>query len=242
VLDDTNDLGLPILPVRIGRLNSMRLPPFRIQQINYESLMYGPRGARSGMVLTAALHALAADRKPLPDPLPEPPPTPGESTSNSSGANGIFISYRRGNDSYCAGRLYDHLVHHFGDDRVFMDVDSIDLGVDFTEVIDRKLSQCAVMLVVMGATWATVTGSDGRPRLENPNDFVRLEVQTALARNEVRVIPIYFEGAAPPVESQLPDTLSALAQRNGINISHEGFSSDFGRLLKSIQRVVSPDT
>jgi hypothetical protein len=237
-----NDLGLPVLPVQIGPLNPMRLIPFRIQMIDYREMLRGPRGPHSGMVLIAAVQALASRRKPLPDPLPPPPPIPGRSTSDSISATGIFISYRRGNDSYCAGRLYDHLRHHFGDDRVFMDVDSIDLGVDFTQVIDRKLSQCAVMLVVIGATWATVTGPEGQPRLQNPRDFVRLEVETALARDEVRVIPIYVEGAAPPVESQLPDALSALALRNGINISHEGFSSDFGRLLKSIQRVISPTT
>jgi PknH-like extracellular domain/TIR domain len=167
---------------------------------------------------------------------PAPVGTDTRSSRPVSG-RGIFISYRRGNENFVAGRLYDNLKARFGPDTVFMDVDSIDLGVDFTKVLDQKLSQCSVVLVIIGRDWTSVAGADGRRRLENPGDFVRIEVEKALARDDVRVIPIYVDGASPPDESALPGPLAALARRNGIKISHEAFSSDFGRLVKILKRA-----
>ena len=171
----------------------------------------------------------------------------GKSTAASStprmsrSGRGIFISYRRGNENFFARLLYDNLQNRFGRDQVFVDVDSIDLGVDFAEVIDQQLSQCSVMLVVIGKDWTSVAGSDGRPRLEDPNDFVRIEIEKALSRDDVRVIPIYVDGASPPRASELPAPLAALSRRNGLTVSHEAFNSDFGRLLKTLERVISHD-
>jgi hypothetical protein len=160
-----------------------------------------------------------------------------------SSGRGIFISYRRGNENFFARLLCSNLRNHFGRDQVFVDVDSVDLGADFAEVIDQQLSQCSVMLVIIGKSWTSVSDSDGRPRLEDPNDFVRIEVEKALSRDDVRVIPIYVDGASRPRALELPAPLAALSRRNGLAISHEAFDSDVGRLLKTLERVIptTPD-
>jgi hypothetical protein len=93
-------------------------------------------------------------------------------------SGGIFISYRRQETSHLAGRLYDRLANRFGDDQVFMDVDTIELGVDFAQVINEAVSTCAVLLAVIGPHWLTATGEDGSRRLDDPDDIVRLEVAT----------------------------------------------------------------
>jgi TIR domain len=116
-------------------------------------------------------------------------------------SGGIFISYRRQDTSDVAGRLYDRLADRFGEARVFMDVDTIELGVDFAEVITSAVGTCEVLLAVIGPNWVTATGKDGR-RLEDPDDIVRLEVEAALAR-EVRVIPVLVGGAVMPQRGEL---------------------------------------
>jgi DivIVA domain-containing protein len=154
-------------------------------------------------------------------------------------ANGVFISYRRDDERSFAGRLYDRLSSHFPHDQIFMDVDSLELGFDFEEAIDRWLARCSVMLVVIGEKWLNCAGSDGQRRLENPDDFVRLEVEAALAREGVRVIPVLVDGASAPSSLNLPDSMASLGRRNGINMSHEGFGADFGRLLKTLETAVT---
>jgi dipeptidyl aminopeptidase/acylaminoacyl peptidase len=152
-------------------------------------------------------------------------------------SGGIFISYRRQETSHLAGRLYDRLANRFGDDQVFMDVDTIELGVDFAEVITRAVSTCTVLLAVIGPHWLTATGEDGGRRLDDPDDIVRLEVGAALERG-VRVIPILVEGAAMPRRHQLPDSLAPLARRNALAVRHESFRYDVERLVTTIERVV----
>ena len=92
----------------------------------------------------------------------------------------VFISYRREETAYPAGWLYDRLAQHFGAAQIFKDVDSIPLGDDFVEVIDRAVGSCDVLLALIGAQWLTITDVHGR-RLDDPNDFVRLEIEAALA-------------------------------------------------------------
>ena len=152
--------------------------------------------------------------------------------------SGIFISYRRDDERSFAGRLYDRLSTRFGDHRIFMDVDSIELGLDFTDVIEDRLEQSSVVLVVMGRQWLECSDADGR-RLDNPDDFVRLEVETALARRDVRVIPILVDEAAVPKSSDLPLSMRKLVRRSAIRMSHEGFGADFGRLLNALESVMS---
>jgi hypothetical protein len=135
-----------------------------------------------------------------------------------------------------AGRLYDRLAGQFGDDQVFMDVDTIALGVDFAEVITQAVSTCEVLLAVIGPRWLTTTDEDGQRRLDDPDDIVRLEIAAALER-DIRVIPILVEGAAMPRRSQLPDSLVKLARRNALIVRHESFRFDADRLLNTIEQI-----
>jgi uncharacterized membrane protein YeaQ/YmgE (transglycosylase-associated protein family) len=155
-----------------------------------------------------------------------------------AGEPGVFISYRRQDVPDLAGRLYDRLARHFGDDRVFMDVDSIEPGLDFGEVIRRGVASCAVMLVIIGDKWLTAADAQGRPRLDNSDDYIRLEIEAALSRN-IRVIPVLVGGVLMPRSQELPDSLSQLARRNALEISHVRFSSDAARLIAVIENVLT---
>jgi hypothetical protein len=150
----------------------------------------------------------------------------------------VFVSYRRNDTPHLAGRLYDRLGEHFGQERVFMDVDSIEPGLDFGEVINAALTSCAVMLVLIGDQWLTAADARGRRRLDNPDDYVRLELEAALARN-IRVIPMLVEGAVMPDSQELPDALKGLARRNALEISHSRFTADADRLVNTIERVLA---
>jgi len=138
-----------------------------------------------------------------------------DSTAPSSGR--VFISYRREETAYPAGWLFDRLADRFGRGQIFKDVDSIQLGDDFVEVIHSAVASCDVLLALIGEQWLTITDEQGRRRLDDPNDFVRLELEAALTRN-VRVIPILIAGArmprpsasAPPVSSATSTTIDSL--------------------------------
>jgi hypothetical protein len=150
----------------------------------------------------------------------------------------IFISYRREETAYAAGWLFAQLADHFGDGQVFKDVDSIQLGDDFVEVITRAVGSCDVLLALIGDEWLTVTDEHGRRRLDDPDDFVRLEIEAALTRN-VRVIPILVEGARMPRADELPDSLVRLVRRHALDLSPARFDFDTGRLLKVLDRTLA---
>ena len=109
----------------------------------------------------------------------------------------IFISYRREDAAYPAGWLFDRLAERFGEDQIFKDVDSIDLGDDFVEVIGQAVGATDVLLALIGDRWLTVADGHGSRRLDDAEDFVRIEIEAALTRN-VRIIPILVEGASMP--------------------------------------------
>jgi hypothetical protein len=159
-----------------------------------------------------------------------------ESPAGSTGR--IFISYRRDETAYPAGWLYDRLADHYGDAQVFKDVDSIELGDDFVEVISRAVGSCDVLLALIGDQWLTITDQYGRRRLDNPHDFVRLEIEAALARN-VRVIPILVDGARMPAAEELPDSLDRLVRRQALELSPVRFDSDTSRLLKVLDTTLA---
>lgn len=149
----------------------------------------------------------------------------------------IFISYRRKGDSAgFAARLADRLVAHFGADQCFRDIEDIDSGVDFVHAIQEAVHSCRTMIVVIGTDWATMSDAQGRRRLENPRDFVRLEVETALER-DVRVIPVLVSGAKMPSETELPEPLKPLSRRQAHELSDSRWDYDVGRLLASIERL-----
>jgi hypothetical protein len=148
----------------------------------------------------------------------------------------IFISYRRDDSPHAAGRLYEYLAQSFPRDQLFMDVDTIEPGLDFTEVIKDKVAACEVLLAVIGPGWSAARNEDGERRLDDPNDFVRLEIEAALERN-VRVIPVLVDGGRIPKTGELPESLKSLVKRHAIQIAHERFASDASRLIGALQRA-----
>jgi hypothetical protein len=154
-----------------------------------------------------------------------------------TGSGRIFISYRREETSYPAAWLYDRLAERFGGGQVFKDVDSIQLGDDFVEVIQRAVGSCDVLLALIGDQWLTITDQHGRRRLDNPDDFVRLEIEAALTRN-VRVIPILVEGAPMPPPEELPESLTRLVRRQALELSPERFEFDTNRLHKVLETTL----
>jgi hypothetical protein len=154
-------------------------------------------------------------------------------------SGGVFISYRRQESSGLAGRLYDRLAARFGDDQVFMDVDTIALGVDFAEVITQAVSTCQVLLAIIGPRWLDVTDENGRRRLDDARDLVRLEIAAALQRN-IRVIPILVEDAAMPPRQELPDDLAgwqaATPTGSGMSASAPTRTSSWRRSSRSWAR------
>jgi hypothetical protein len=151
----------------------------------------------------------------------------------------IFISYRRGDASYPAAWLFDQLTTRFGSDRVFMDVDSIEPGDDFAEVIADAVGCCAVLLAVIGDRWLAAADESGRRRMDDSGDFLRLEIEAALARG-VRVIPVLVDGARVPRPDQLPASMAALGRRQAVELRPARFSSDLTSLLTVLDRALTP--
>ena len=149
----------------------------------------------------------------------------------------IFVSYRREDSKHAAGRLVDRLERTFAHEQLFMDVDDIGLGLDFSQVIADRVAGCELMLVMIGPNWLTAKGPDGTPRLDDPKDFVRLEIEAALAR-DIRVIPLLVDGAQPPGEADLPPSLAPLAFRQATRLDHESFVADADRLTDALADIV----
>lgn len=150
----------------------------------------------------------------------------------------IFVSYRRADNA--AGYAMDLariLRESFGERHIFRDTRSIPPGVDFGAFIKRMLESCTVMLVVIGRHWASETTEDGRPRLLEPNDWVRLEVATALHTPHVRVIPVLVGGAALPRTDQLPPDLQPLISRNAVVLEDKKWESDVAALITDLEQV-----
>jgi hypothetical protein len=148
--------------------------------------------------------------------------------------SGIFISYRRDDSEGQAGRLFEGLKGRFGQDRVFIDVAGIEPGRDFRRVIDEHVGSCDVLLALIGRNWLHATDKDGRRRLDNPEDFVRLELAAAL-RRDIAVIPVLVQGAAMPSKDELPPDLQALAWRNAVELRHTRWDVDFAQLATTLQ-------
>jgi hypothetical protein len=148
------------------------------------------------------------------------------------------MSYRRDEADYPASWLYDRLVARFGRDQVFKDVDSIDLGDNFAEAISNAVGTCDALLALIGKHWLTVTDEAGNRRLDNPDDFVRLEIEAALKR-KVRVIPILLGNATMPREEQMPASLANLAWRQAMQLSPNRFEIDTERLMPVLDKTLA---
>ena len=149
----------------------------------------------------------------------------------------IFISYRRDDSSGHAGRLRADLVRRYGESQIFLDL-SIEPGVDFVTAIEEAVGSCAVLLAVVGRYWLTVTDEKtSKRRLDNPNDYVRIEIATALQRN-IRVIPLLVNRATMPHDDELPDNLKPLARRNALEITDQRWDYDVGNLEAVLDKIV----
>jgi hypothetical protein len=158
--------------------------------------------------------------------------------SQAINQRGIFISYRREETASYAGRLYDRLTDRFGEGQIFMDVDSILPGVDFTQAIVQAVGSCRVLLAVIGRSWLAAADQKGRRRIDDPQDFVRLEIEAALDRN-ILVIPVLVDGAMMPTPGDLPDSIRKLSRRNALRVNNESFRRDFDWLFEVIQKALS---
>ena len=148
----------------------------------------------------------------------------------------IFISYRRDDAAGYARAVYDELARHFGADRVFIDVDDINAGQAFTDVIEHAVGGSEVLLVLIGKRWRGERDA-GPARIEEPGDLVRCEVASGLAKG-MRVIPLLLDGAAMPTQAQLPDALRPLAGRNALALDNARFAADMQRLVAALREAL----
>ena len=153
----------------------------------------------------------------------------------------IFISYRRDDSEGHAGRLFEDLSARFGKGSVFMDVAGIEPGRDFRRVIEQQVASCGVLLAIIGKNWLNAADANGRRRLDDESDFVRLETANALKR-DIPVIPVLVHDAGMPGADQLPDDLKDLAFRNSVELTHARWSSDVQLLINALMPYVDPPT
>lgn len=151
-------------------------------------------------------------------------------------AGGIFVSYRRDDARQAAGRLADDLADHFGSDHIFRDIEGIELGVDFAQALNQALGTCVVMLVLIGPRWLDITDAQGRRRLDDPRDWIRQEIATALQRG-IRVVPVLIDGTPLPPEDSLPEDLRPLVRRQALDIADSRWRGDLQRLVATLSRV-----
>ena len=158
-------------------------------------------------------------------------------TSNIQATPGsIFICYRREDTADVTGRIYDRLADHFGPEHVFMDVEAIRLGYDFRSEIDQRIKVCSIVIVVIGDKWLAQV--DGKRRIDDENDRVRIEIEAAL-RREIPIIPVLARGASHPTKTMLPASLEELAYRHGTSIRHEHFGGDVDSLISKMDKLLA---
>jgi hypothetical protein len=201
-------------------------------------------GIGGGFASTALLAFTIDPRKPSRPKTAPKKAVPASSTSDNPNQEKpptirLFLSYRRADSAEITGRIYDRLVSHFGRENVFKDVDSIPLGVDFRQYLNEQVSRCNTLVTVIGPTWISAAYENGVRRLDDPGDFVRIEIASALQRN-ISVIPILVRNAEMPKEHELPPDLKALAFRNASMARNDpDFHNDLDRVIKSMERSLS---
>jgi TIR domain len=152
-------------------------------------------------------------------------------------AGKIFINYRRGDEPGFTQALLGRLEQSFPAERLFIDVDNIPPGEDFVHVLESQVAQCDTLLAVIGKGWLDATDERGNRRLDDPNDFVRIEIESALSQGK-RVIPVLVHDARMPRPDELPDSLRPLATRNAVRLTHERFRADTQGLVKALQQTL----
>jgi hypothetical protein len=147
----------------------------------------------------------------------------------------VFVNYRRQDTAGHAGRLYDRLTKEFGEKNVFIDVDAIDVGSDFVDRINESVTSCDAVVAVIGDEWLE-HGATGNRRIDNPADFVRAEIRSALEAG-VSIIPVLVSGAEMPGADDLPEDIRPLARRNGLVVDDGRWNHDVGKLVAAIRRI-----
>jgi hypothetical protein len=150
-----------------------------------------------------------------------------------------FISYRREDAAGYAGRLHESLESRLGDGQVFRDVDTIAPGQDFIDAIESRVRDCRVLLALIGNDWLAAATAVGGRRLDQPEDYVRLEIAAGLNRADVLVIPVLLEGARMPPADSLPESIRALARRQAVTLRDETWDSDVDRLAEAVDQACS---
>jgi TPR repeat protein len=152
-------------------------------------------------------------------------------------ASKIFISYRRDDSAGTAGRLYDRLVEKFGEANLFIDVDNMPAGADFVGYLANQVAICDIFLCAVGPNWLGAKDDEGRRRLDQADDFVKIEIAEALKRN-IPVIPVLIDGARVPRARELPDEIAALTRRHAVEVRNSYFRRDTDGLIREIQKHV----
>jgi formylglycine-generating enzyme required for sulfatase activity len=151
-------------------------------------------------------------------------------------AGKVFINYRRGDSMSTAGRLHDRLAQAFGRKNIFMDVDHIPPGVDFVKHLNTQVATCDVFLAVIGPNWLDAKDDSGHRRIDNPDDFVTIEITAALAR-DIRVIPVMVDGAHLPKAGDLPEHLKPLLLRHAVELRNTQFGRDAEALVQKVREA-----
>ena len=152
----------------------------------------------------------------------------------------LFLNYRRDDSAGHAGRLFDRLEKHYGRGSVFMDVSGkIEPGEPFHKAIERAVESCDVLLAVIGQQWVTGTNRAGKRRIDDPADFVRLEIAKALQRN-IRVIPVLVQRASMPAFDDLPPDLQPLTQNQAVELTDSRWDFDVSQLIAGLDRLLRP--
>jgi hypothetical protein len=153
-------------------------------------------------------------------------------------SGGVFICYRREETAFAARAIYDRVAQKVGRENVFLDVDNIDPGVDWFDALNERVAACDALIAVIGRNWVAAD-KHNRRRIDDPDDFVRIEIEAALKRG-VRVIPVLVDGALMPKTSDLPESLRGFARRQNIEISHTRFETDVERLTRVLASILEP--
>ena len=157
----------------------------------------------------------------------------------SSTYGAIFINYRKADSNWNALALYNELQKYFQKEQLFKDFNTMHGGDDFVVSIENALQKCDVLLVIIGKEWIDIKNSAGFRRLDLEDDFVRLEIATALGRN-IRVIPVLFDNTPMPESHELPDNLKMLSRRQSVEIDNKRFEDDVRKLVTEINRGLKP--
>jgi len=165
-------------------------------------------------------------------------PNAGEAVQRPAKSPSLFLCYRRNDTQHAADRLHERLVDTYGSDRVFMDIDSVPLGVNFVSYIEAQLQRCAAVLVLIGPHWTNAVDEEGHRRLDDPADHVRVEIAAALSSG-VPVIPLMVQDAAMPRAKDLPENIRELTSQNGMPMPRAYWKESVERLIKRLEPLMS---